>query len=247
MTVPVPFDHPAVDGILQQGPDHKLNPDLVLGEIHELSLARPPPMLKGGRGRDHAITHPHMIHIRPIEDAGSPVRISRHVRKPAEGREVRAEPRVKGMGTGLALIAAAQENDIRIHFLHVFISESQFFHGPRGEILNDDIRPGDELLGEFHAPFGFEVNRHSVLVVVADRKGSGTVQSGLVVFVGRIILPESVRPFVGLHMDRGRAVVCHMFSDQGSCCNRSKFCYFYHLQKSDASSVSLPVRPTLAI
>ena len=47
---------------------------------------------------------------------------------------------------------------------------------------------------------------------------------GLVVFIGRIVLPEPVRPLVRLHMDDGGAVVGHVFSDQRSCRNRGKFC-----------------------
>ena len=125
--------------------------------------------------------------------------------EPRQRRALAAEPRIVALGTGLAVQAGRDHDEVRLVRREVGVAEAPASHRSGCEVLGHDVCPLDKAdrdplrLGMLH------VQRDGELVRVERREHRARVETLLVRRDG--VEPEEVGPDLGLDADHGRAVV----------------------------------------
>jgi hypothetical protein len=73
----------------------------------------------------------------------------------------------------LAEAARAGVDQARIDFFQVIVTEAEFFHLSRMIVLDHHIGFGNQLAGQFHAAFGFQIEHDALLIDVDPQEFVG--------------------------------------------------------------------------
>src|SRR5262252_1422321 len=201
---------------LEQCRRDELDAGLQLRDVHVAATPGALPQLQGGKHGNQAVAHGDVVDVRPPEDGGFAVRPAGQVDEPALGAQVGPEAGSVCPGPGLPLVAAAEHDQPAIGLGQDLVAQPKPSHAPRCEVLDNHVGPVDQAPSQGQPGGRLQVERHRELVVVRHGEHAGTLGTGLVVDVRRVVAAEAVWMEAALDPDDLSPEVAKMLADHGA-------------------------------
>src|SRR6266511_5742538 len=112
--LPVARRDRAVPGMLEKRGREELQAGLVLREIDEAALSGAATALERGEHGDDAIADRDVVDVRPVEDHRRPLGLAQELIEAGERGQLAAVPGMLRVRAGLSLVAAGQDDDVRL-------------------------------------------------------------------------------------------------------------------------------------
>ena len=157
---------PAVDGRVEDRRSGEREPGADLREVDVLAAAGHVAVVERRHDGDRTVDAARVIEVRP-----APAR-RRLAGQPGEVRHARERLRARPVGAVGVIAAAVSEggerdvDDVRLDLAQLLVAELPALHHPRGEVLDHDVRDGDQALQQLAAARIAEVEGDAELVDV---------------------------------------------------------------------------------
>src|SRR2546428_3438070 len=204
----------SVRGELEDRRREELQPGLVLQEVDGAAHAGAPPPLDRREYSDRAVTDRDVVDVGPIEKDGGRVGLAEQLDESRERAQLAAVARVERVGSGLALVAAREDDEPRVIRPERFRSKAEPRDGPRGEALDEHIGGPDERPRERDPRRVLQSERRAAFAVVIESEHRRAIGRDDAVLERRVSRAEDIGGNATLEADDLGAEVREVLADE---------------------------------
>src|SRR5437762_326431 len=163
---------------------------------------------------DRAVADGDVVDVRPVEKYRGRVRLAEQLDESGEGAQLAAVSRMEGVRSGLALVAAREDDEPGVIRAELLSSEAKARDGAGGEALDEHVGSADERSRERRALRMLQIERRASLTVVVEGEHPRTIGLDDAVLERRVCRAEDVGGKAALEADDLRAEIREVFADE---------------------------------
>src|SRR5207253_7225343 len=212
--VPGAARYPSVRGEFEDRGREELQSGLVLREVDGAPGPGTLSPLERSEHGDRAVADGDVVDVRPVEKHGGRVRLAEQLDESGESAQLTAVSGMEGVRSGLALVAAREDDQPGVIRAKRLSSEAKARDGAGGEALDEHVGGADERSRELHALRMLQVERRASLTVVVEGEHPRTIGLDDAVLERRVCRAEDVGGKAALEADDLRAEIREVFADE---------------------------------
>src|SRR5437899_2942298 len=120
---------------------------------------------------------------------------------------------MRGVRSCLPHVAGAQHDQVRLLCAQTSVIETESRHPAWPHVLDNDVRPFNQTLGQPQPFRVFKIERNAMLRIVEKSKAARTIQPDLPIFEWWILQAKAVRPLPRFDVNNARAKIRQVLAD----------------------------------